>query len=121
MLRLVSMSSFTISCDTIVSCGNSFITGFFTLCMLWPPMPTYTCAISVLRVFFSLFTILLSPCAVRSILYATPLRMYWVESSFATARIEMLPSGFFLPAIPVILDDPSSIATIKSFAIRLSC
>lgn len=27
----------------------------------------------------------------------------------------MLPSRFFLPAIPVILDDPSSIATINSF------
>lgn len=44
--------------------------------------------------------------------------MYEAESSLATARIEMLPSGFFLPAIPVIFDDPSSIATIKSFAIR---
>ncbi len=28
----------------------------------------------------------------------------------------MLPSIFFFPAIPVILDEPSSIATINSFA-----
>ena len=44
--------------------------------------------------------------------------MQEAASSFTAARTEMLPSGFFLPAMPVILDDPSSIATINSFAIR---
>ena len=36
------------------------------------------------------------------------------ESSRTSARTLMLPSGFFCPAIPVTLDEPSSIATIKS-------
>jgi hypothetical protein len=39
------------------------------------------------------------------------------ESSSTSASTVMLPSKFFWPAIPVILDDPSSIATINSFGI----
>src|SRR5574344_2900631 len=53
--------------------------------------------------------------AVLSILYITPLRINEDESSFTTASTCILPSRFFLPAIPVIFDEPSSIATIKSF------
>ena len=39
------------------------------------------------------------------------------DYSLATASTVMLPSRFFCPAIPVTFDEPSSIATIKSFAI----
>ena len=38
--------------------------------------------------------------------------------SCSTANIVMLPSTFFVPAMPVILDDPNSTATINCFAIR---
>ena len=37
------------------------------------------------------------------------------DSSRTNDNTEMLPSGLFCPAIPVTLDEPSSIATIKSF------
>ena len=45
--------------------------------------------------------------------------MHDVESSCATANMLVLPSWFFRPAIPVIFEDPSSIAIINSFAILL--
>ena len=38
------------------------------------------------------------------------------EGSLARASTCILPSGCFFPAIPVIFEDPNSIATIKSVA-----
>ena len=67
----------------------------------------------------SLDTMLLRHCTVRSRLYTTPFLTHEEGVSLATAKMEILPSVFFLPAIPVILDEPISIATIKSFAITL--
>src|SRR5574344_2172708 len=54
------------------------------------------------------------------ILYITPFLMQEDESSSTVARTVMLPSRFFCPAIPVIFDEPSSIATINSFGIVVS-
>ena len=105
---------------TMESAGRSFTTTFFTPLRLCPPTPTYTLAMSVCNEPLSLFMMLVRACAVLSMLYTTPLRIQALESSLATERTVMLPSGFFFPAMPVILDEPSSIATMKSFAISIS-
>ena len=63
--------------------------------------------------------ILVRHCTVLSILYTTPRLIQDVEFSFTTERTDKLPSRFFVPATPIILDEPNSIATINSFAITI--
>ena len=80
----------------------------------WPPTPTYTWLMFCFMVLLSLATIFFRQVAVLSILLTTPLRIHCVASSLTSACTVMLPSRFFLPAIPRKTDDPSSMATINS-------
>ena len=119
MLRFPSIRALIMSWVTTVSLGSSLTMTFFTLRIDCPPTPTYTWTISCLRMVLSLLMMLVRHWAVLSMLYTTPFRMHDVESSVTTANTVMLPSRFFCPAMPVILDEPSSIATINSFGIGL--
>ena len=106
--------AFTSSSEIIASSSRSRLTTLRTVRRDCPPMPTYTLAIEFFNSPSSLLMIEVRLCAVLSRLKITPLRINVEESSWAYASICMLPSLFFLPATPVIFDEPSSIAAINS-------
>ena len=85
LLRLVSISSFTICCVMSVSFGRSRTISFLTLKIDCPLTPTYTCEISLLRAAFSFPMMLVMPWMVFSRLCAVPFLIYVEESSLAMA------------------------------------
>ncbi len=114
MAMFSSPIALTSSSDMMASSSRSRLTTLRTVRSDCPPMPTYTLAIEFFNSPSSLLMIEVRLCAVLSRLKITPLRINVEESSWAYANTCMLPSLFFLPATPVIFDEPSSIAAINS-------
>ena len=114
MAMFSSPIALTSSSDMMASSSRSRLTTLRTVRSDCPPMPTYTLAIEFFNSPSSLLMIEVRLCAVLSRLKITPLRINVEESSWAYANTCILPSLFFLPATPVIFDEPSSIAAINS-------